>query len=209
MAHGNGGVHEVDVTLAFMYKRLRAVAASVLMRRHSSGPMATSGIEWTSKRGTLWESLMELLLQVYICCWCNFSNCWFAVWPWSWELNLSWCHQVLLSPRSMNLKTFWMMPVLWAHMCTCVHIHPTIGMNWRQSYWQNTRQQTTTTKPLVKSITFFQLWVVTLSRNKRGTLFEVKWNVGGKPQYLILLWMFAITLFDSTEILNYHPGAFP
>lgn len=164
--------------LPFKDKRLRAVAASVLMWRHSSGPMAASGMEWTSRRGILWESLTELLLQVYICCWCNFSNCWFAVWLWSWELNLSWCHQILLSPRSMNLKNFWTMAVLWARVC--VHVHQTIGTNWRQSYWGNTRQQTTHTKPLVKSISFFQLQVVALSRNKRGTLFEVKWNVGAK-----------------------------
>lgn len=179
MSCGNGGVCEVDVTFPFKGKRLRAVAASVLIRRHSNRPMATSGMEWTSKRGILWESLMELLLQVYICCWCNFSNCWFAVWLWSWELNLSWCHQVLLSPRSLNLKNLWTMPVLWARVR--VHIHQTIGTNWRQSYWGKKRQQTTPTKPLVKSIIFFQLRVVTLSRNKRGTLFEVKENVGGKP----------------------------
>lgn len=68
MSCGNGGVREVDVTFPFKDKRLRAVAASVLMRKHSNGPMATSGMEWTSERGILWESLMELLLQVYICC---------------------------------------------------------------------------------------------------------------------------------------------
>lgn len=68
MSCGNGGVCEVDVTFPFKGKRLRAVAASVLIRRHSNRPMATSGMEWTSKRGILWESLMELLLQVYICC---------------------------------------------------------------------------------------------------------------------------------------------
>lgn len=68
MSCGNGGVPEVVVTFPFKDKRLRAVAASVLMRRHSNGPMAASGMEWTSKRGILWESLMELLLQVYICC---------------------------------------------------------------------------------------------------------------------------------------------
>lgn len=68
MPCGNGGVREGEVTFPFKDKRLRAVAASVLMRRHSSEPMATSGMDWTSKRGILWESLMELLLQVYICC---------------------------------------------------------------------------------------------------------------------------------------------
>lgn len=68
MSCGNGGVREVDVTFPIKDKRLRTVAASFLMRRHSNGPMATSGMEWTSKRGILWESLMELLLQVYICC---------------------------------------------------------------------------------------------------------------------------------------------
>jgi len=36
--------------------------------------MARSGIEWTSEIGILWESLMEFLLQVYMCCWCNFYN---------------------------------------------------------------------------------------------------------------------------------------
>lgn len=46
----------------------KAVAASVLMRRHSDEPMAKSGMEWTSEIGILWESLMEFLLQVYICC---------------------------------------------------------------------------------------------------------------------------------------------
>lgn len=46
----------------------KAVAASVLMRRHSDEPMAESGMEWTSEIGILWESLMEFLLQVYICC---------------------------------------------------------------------------------------------------------------------------------------------
>lgn len=68
MSCGNGGVHKVYVTFAFKDKRLRAVAASSLMKRHSNELMATSGIEWTSKRGILWESLMELLLHVYICC---------------------------------------------------------------------------------------------------------------------------------------------
>lgn len=65
---GSGNVCEVDVTFPLKDKRLRAVAASLLMRRHSNGPVATSEMEWTSRRGILWESLMELLLQVYICC---------------------------------------------------------------------------------------------------------------------------------------------
>lgn len=46
MSCGNGGVCEVDVTFPFKDKGLRAVAASVLMRRHSNGPVATSGMEW-------------------------------------------------------------------------------------------------------------------------------------------------------------------
>lgn len=37
------------MTFPFKDKRLRAVAASVLMRRHFNGPMATSGTEWTSE----------------------------------------------------------------------------------------------------------------------------------------------------------------
>lgn len=57
MPCGNGGVREGEVTFPFKDKRLRAVAASVLMRRHSSEPMATSGMEWTSKRGILWKAL--------------------------------------------------------------------------------------------------------------------------------------------------------
>lgn len=43
MSCGNGGVCEVDVTFPFKEKRLRAVAASVLMRRHSNGP---NGYKW-------------------------------------------------------------------------------------------------------------------------------------------------------------------
>lgn len=89
MSCGNGGVREVDVTFLFKDKKLRAVAASILMRRCSNGPMATKWNGMDFKRGILWKSLMELLLKVYICCWFNFSNCWFAVWLWSWGIKLA------------------------------------------------------------------------------------------------------------------------
>lgn len=81
----------------------------------------------------------------------------------------------------------------------CVHIDQAIGTNWRQSYLGGVNPY----KPSVRYITFFWLLVGHYIRYKRGPLSEVK--VGDKLQYLVLLWMFAITLYDSTVILNYHP----
>lgn len=40
---------------------------------------------------------------------------------------VSWCHQVLLSPRSMNLTNFCMISVLLVRVCA--HVHQAIGTN--------------------------------------------------------------------------------
>lgn len=71
MSCGNGGVCEVDVTFPFKDKRLRAVAASVLIRRHSNGPMDKwNGMDFQERDfvgkpyGTSATSLHLLLMQL-------------------------------------------------------------------------------------------------------------------------------------------------
>lgn len=70
---------------------------------------------------------------------------------------VSWCHEVLLSLRSMDLTNFCVIPVLLVHVCS-----PSLAQTEDSLIGEIKDNKQPLTKPLVKSITSIQILVVIL-----------------------------------------------
>jgi len=126
MLSGNGGVHEVMWLFPWRTRNeesCRCFSINKVFKWLMTRSNSTLKTEWTSEVVFLWESLMEFLLQVYICYWCNFNT----FFEFLYELNL--CLGVI---KYCYLWGVWIWQTSVWHQCYSAHVYTCTPDNWHQ-----------------------------------------------------------------------------